>query len=312
MFGLINTGLWSMIRSHRFDLVISFIGYRSISAWIVIAAAKLHRVSLVLTTDAHEVRPADGKVWKMPIKRLLLPAIFSLADSVFAPSTRTVAYVNLLRVRAPVYLIPFVVDTDFFRERAAASNRSATRARWGVPAGAFAALFVGKLVPWKRPGDLLEAIARTSGVWGILAGDGVLRPELEARAEQLGITDRVRFLGFKQQTELPDVYAASDVLVLPSRSEPFGLVVNEMFAAGHPAIVSAACGSAGDLVRDGETGFVVRVGDIAAYADSLDRLAHDVDLWERMGNAAGDRLNTWGPADNVEAVAEACQELAGR
>jgi glycosyltransferase involved in cell wall biosynthesis len=239
----------------------------------------------------------------------LLPGIFSLADGVFAPSTRTVQYVHRLGIHRPVYLTPYVVDTDFFRERAAASDRGMTRRTWGVPEDAFVALFVGKLVKWKRPGDLLEAIARVRGIWGVFAGDGPLRGILEARAARLGVSDRVRFLGFKQQTELPQVYAAADVLVLPSEYEAFGVVVNEMFASGHPAVVSQACGSAGDLVRDGETGFVVQVGDVRGYAEALDRLAGDRHLNERMSMAATARLETWGPADNVDAVAEASREL---
>jgi glycosyltransferase involved in cell wall biosynthesis len=311
-FGLMNTGLWSMIRPDRFDLIVSYLGYRSLSAWIVITAARHNRVPLVLTLDAHELRPADAKGWKVPIKKFLLPWIFSLADGVFAASTRTVQLLYQLGVRRPVYLTPLVVDTDFFRERAAASDRRMTRRTWGVPEGAFVALFAGKLVPWKRPADLLEAIARSYGTWGVFAGDGPLRQDLEARAERLGVADRVRFLGFKQQTELPDAYAAADLLVLPSESETFGVVVNEMFAAGHPAVVSEACGSAGDLVREGETGFVVKVGDVHGYAEALDRLVGDRHLRERMSKAAAARLETWGPANNVDAVVEASRELAAK
>jgi glycosyltransferase involved in cell wall biosynthesis len=310
MFGLVNIGLWSTIRPDRFDLVVSYMGYRSMSAWITIAAARLHGVPLVLTLDSHRLRPADDRKWKVPIKKVLLPAIFSLADGIFAASSRTVRYVCQLGIRRPVYLTPFAVDTGFFRERASVSDRPMTRRAWGVPERAFVALFVGKLVPWKRPADLLEAIARAPDVWAVFAGDGALRQSLEARARQLGIDDRVRFLGFKQQTELPEIYAASDVLVLPSESETFGVVVNEMFAAGHPAVVSDACGSAGDLVRDGDTGFVVQVGDQLGYAEALRRLAGDPGLCERMDKAAAARVDTWGPADNVDAVVEAGLELA--
>src|SRR4029453_17946394 len=126
---------------------------------------------------------------------------------------------------------------------------------WDAPKEAFIALFVGKLVEWKRPVDLMHAAALVPDTWVVFAGDGAPRSHLTELAESLGISERVRFLGFVNQTELPAVYRAADVLVLPSAFEPFGLVVNEAFASGTPAIVSDACGCVDDLIVDGETGF---------------------------------------------------------
>ncbi len=309
-FGLMNPGLWSMIRRERFDVVISLIGYRSVSSWIAIAAAKLRQIPLVLTLDAHVVQPVDGKSWKVPVKRVVLPMIFRVADGIFAPSRRTVRYVRELGIDTPTFLTPFVVDTDFFRSGAAAVDRSKVRRDWGVPDEAFVALFVGKFTSWKRPGDMLDAIAKVPAIHAVFAGDGPLGGVLEGHAHALGVADRVRFLGFVPQTRLPEVYAAADVLMLTSAYEAFGLVVNEMFAAGHPAVVSDACGSVGDLVRDGETGFVVEVGDIEAYAQTLRRLSSDPDLAARLGKAASDRLDSWGPDQNREAVVEASRALA--
>ena len=114
-----------------------------------------------------------------------------------------------------------------------------------MPADGIVALFAGKLAPWKRPGDLLEAAARVPRAFVVYAGDGELREQLAERARRLGLADRVRFLGFVNQSALPATYRAADVLVLPSEFEPFGLVVNEAFASGTPAIVSTACGAVG-------------------------------------------------------------------
>jgi len=311
-FGLVNPGLWSMIGRDRFDVVVSLIGYRSVSSWITIAAAKLRGVPLVLTLDAHVVRSADGKSWKVPVKRVVLPSIYRLADAIFAPSSRTVSYVRELGIDTPIFLTPYVVDSAFFRSGAAAADRGAVRRDWGVPGGAFVALFAGKFAQWKRPSDVLDAVARVPATYAVFAGDGPLRKALERHARELGVADRVRFLGFVPQSRLPEVYAAADVLMVPSAYEAFGLVVNEMFAAGHPAIVSDACGSAGDLVRDEETGFVVEVGDIEGYARALRSLSSDPDLAARLGKAAADRLDSWGPDQNREAVVEASRALAGR
>ncbi|MDR7545255.1 MAG: glycosyltransferase family 4 protein [Armatimonadota bacterium] len=311
-WGLFNPGLATLIWRERPDVVVCF-GWRAASFWIAALAAKACGARLVLTTDAHTLGPRDGARWKVLVKRVVLPLVFRLADGAFAPSSRTLAFLRQLGVPADkLFLTHDVVDNVFFREGARSADRRATRTAWGIPEGGFVALFAGKLAPWKRPGDFLGALSRVPGAFGVLVGEGPLRPELEARASHADLRGRVRFLGFVNQRALPEVYAASDVLVLPSEHEPFGLVVNEAFCSGLPAIVTEACGAAGDLVRDGETGYIVPVGDADALADRLRRLAADPDLRRTLGAAARWRIHNWGPEQNVHAFAEACLVLTGR
>jgi glycosyltransferase involved in cell wall biosynthesis len=309
--GLVNPGLWSLVRRGRFDVVVCY-GYRAASFWIAAAAARASGARLVLTTDAHTLNPRDGARWKLAMKRWILPRLFGVADGVLAPSTRTARFLAELGVSpGHVFLTPYAVDTTSFAAGAAAADRAAVRKRWGIPSSAPVALFVGKLVPWKRPGDLLEAAGSVEGAHVVFAGEGMLRGALERRARQLGLHHRTRFLGFVNQRALPETYAAADVLVLPSEYEAFGVVVNEAFACGRPAVVSDACGSVGDLVRDGDTGFVVRVGDVRALADRLRSLLDD-GLRARLGEAARARIAEWGPHQNAAAFADACLALAGR
>src|SRR5207302_7072307 len=174
-----------------------------------------------------------------------------------------------------LFLTPYVVDTRFFVTAAMTADRAATRRAWKVPVEVPVALFVGKLVSWKRPEDLLRALAAVPEMYGVLVGEGSLRSRLQSLSDRLGMRERVRFLGFVNQRGLPGVYAAADVLVLPSEYEAFGVVVNEAFACGLPAVVSEACGAAGDLVDHRETGFVVPVGNVKAPAGRLGPLAGD-------------------------------------
>jgi len=210
-----------------------------------------------------------------------------------------------------VFLTPYVVNTEFFA-RAQGASRIELRRAWGVPDDAPVALYVAKLVPWKRPQDLLEAAARVKGLHVVLAGEGRIRPELEALAAEADLAGRVHFLGFVNQDQLPSVYAASDFLVLPSEYEPFGVVVNEAFGAGKTATVSEACGCAGDLVRDGETGFVVPVGDVETLSLRLRSLAWDDRLREALSKNARSRICEWSPQANVDALVGAVTELARR
>ncbi|MGA9057001.1 MAG: glycosyltransferase family 4 protein [Terriglobia bacterium] len=103
-------------------------------------------------------------------------------------------------------------------------------------------LFVGRMVHQKGPDLLMEAIPgllrHYPSVKFIFAGDGELRRPLEHRARQLGVAHATRFLGFKNGHELPELYKTCDVLCVPSRNEPFGIVVLEAWSAGKPVVAT--------------------------------------------------------------------------
>lgn len=186
---------------------------------------------------------------------------------------------------------PYFVDNERFAAQAEqlAATRSALREAWGVPQRAFCAAFAGKLVPKKRPADLVEAaaLARRQGVelHVLVAGAGELEAPLRERAEALGVP--VTFAGFLNQSEIASAYVACDALVLPSdNGETWGLVVNEAMACARPAVVSDRVGCAPDLVRDGVTGFSYPCGDIAALAARLVTMASQPARTSDMGRRA--------------------------
>ena len=309
-FGLVNPGLWKMIRKGAFDAIVLLTGYVYASFWIALAAAKSRKVPVLFGTDAHEITSRDGKAWKTSIKKWLWPHLFNLADVVLVASTGGVNLMRSLGIpKERVVLTSNVVDNNWWLDHSARVNRAVVRAAWGVPQDAPVVLFCGKLQPWKRPQDLLHAFAR-AGVersYLIFAGDGPLRPILEAEAVSLGVSDRVRFLGFINQLRLPDAYSSSSILVLPSQYEAFGLVVNEAMLCGCPAIVSDHVGAKFDLVRQGETGFVFPVGDIAALAAILREMLPARKRLIQMSNAARERMRPWSPPKNVEGIVEAVE-----
>jgi glycosyltransferase involved in cell wall biosynthesis len=113
-------------------------------------------------------------------------------------------------------------------------------------------------------------------------GDGEERSRLEARARESGLST-IRFLGFRNQTELPRVYDLCDVFVLPSHNETWGLIVNEVMNAGRPIIVTDQVGCQPDLVHDGFNGFVYPAFDVDALSRCLRRLLDDPALRATMG-----------------------------
>src|SRR4030095_16470147 len=143
---------------------------------------------------------------------------------------------------------------------------AAARKRLGIAPDAFVPLFVGKLVPSKRPTNIVRAAARLErGASRVFVGAGALEAELRTLAVELGVD--LKLIGFRNQTELGEAYAIADCLVLP-RDYPatWGLVVNEALATGLPCVVSDAVGCAPDLIRDGESGYVYPLGNVDALA----------------------------------------------
>ena len=304
-FGLINPGVWRLIRSGKFDAVVMFTGYVCVTFWIATAAAKLSGIPILFGTDAHDLSPRDNRAWKTKIKKYLWPRLFRLADIVIAPSSGTVALMRLLRVPPDrVMLMPYVVHNEWWLDQAARVDRAAVRRDWNIPADAPVVLFCAKLQPWKRPQDLLRAFARANvpGSYLVYAGDGPLKSDLETGAKALGIAESTRFLGFVNQSGLPQVYYASDLLVLPSEYEPFGVVVNEMMLCGHGVIVSDRVGAKLDLIREGETGFVYPCGDVDALANLLRRVLSDREALRQYGEAATRRMAQWSPQAYVDSL----------
>jgi glycosyltransferase involved in cell wall biosynthesis len=304
--GFFSKPLWKLVRDGGFDAVYVS-GYYFREAWMVMLAARYSHIPLILATDVHSLDSRRVQsAFTRAVKKVIVKRIFRMAGAVQTGSSGASAYVRSLGVPAERILLGGnIVDNVWWSAQAASVDRAAVRRGWNIPADAPVALFCAKLQAWKRPGDLFDAFARANvkESYLVLAGDGALRAELEHRAQALGVVNRVRFLGFVNQSGLPPVYAASDVLVLPSEYEPFGLVVNEAMLCGCPAIVSDRVGAKYDLVREGETGCVVPCGDIAALANLLGALLTDRPRLARMGAAAKERMKSWTPEMNVDTFA---------
>jgi len=159
-------------------------------------------------------------------------------------------------------------------------------------------LFASKLQARKHADHLLEAYSRLCAAapnpqpYLLIVGDGEERTRLESRARELSL-EGLRFPGFRNQSELPAFFALSDVFVLPSRHEPWGLIVNEAMAAGCAVIVSDEVGAHADLITDGIEGYVYPVGDIEALTTALDRVVSNPEQTQRMGQAAKARIASW-------------------
>lgn len=171
-------------------------------------------------------------------------------------------------------------------------TRDEARATLGIDG--FALGVAGRLTAQKALGDTLEALARVPDVALLVLGDGPERAKLERRAGELGLADRVRFLGAGTRDDVIALFRAVDAALLTSAWENLPHTLLEALATGTP-VIATAVGGIPEVVRDGENGLLVPPRDIAAIASAIDRLVHDDALRASLAAAA---------APSVEELAE--------
>jgi glycosyltransferase involved in cell wall biosynthesis len=215
--------------------------------------------------------------WKRQLKRWLLgQGLFRFVDVfLYIGEENRQFYLHMGVPEHRLAFAPYGVDNARFSSqwaRLKAEDRTGLRRRLGLPEDALVVLFSGKLIPKKRPLDLLEAFHRASVPSAVLVyvGEGVLRTTIEARAQALGIADVVYLTGFVNQSAIGQYYAAADVFVMCSDiGETWGLSTNEAMNFALPVLLSDLTGCAADLCQPGVNGLVFPTGDIEALAARL-------------------------------------------
>ncbi|MDQ6769189.1 MAG: glycosyltransferase family 4 protein [Gemmatimonadota bacterium] len=199
------------------------------------------------------------------------------------------------------------VDNDWFTRVHERLGPKRDEIRQRLRLANFTVLYVGRLWHGKDVDILIQAFATIASRHPshlLIAGDGPERESLEALARRTGAD--VRFLGFQDRLRVCDLYEASDVLVLPSRSEPWGLVVNEAMLFAKPVVVSDHVGARA-LLRDGHNGQVFATGDIPSLTRTLEWLIRNPSEARLMGLRDAELIARHGLPEWVERVLTALQ-----
>jgi len=260
-----------LLASDSFDSLLTM-GWYLKSYVQAIRASKRLGISVMVRGDS--TLGERRKLLVRATKRVIFPAMLRQISAFPIVGRRSRMYLGHYGVsQERMFWSPHAVDNAWFAAtaRTARTSRHDTRAALGCLAGESIVLFVGQFVARKRLFDLIKAIAslqhQGARVRGVFVGDGELETRLREVVQQSNAP--ISLVGFKNQSELPAIYAAADVLALPSDEESWGLVVNEAMACGTPAIVSNAVGCADDLIDTGGTGYRHQVGDVEALAAAI-------------------------------------------
>jgi glycosyltransferase involved in cell wall biosynthesis len=308
--GLDVDGIGAALEATKPDVVL-VPGWYSITMTRAIRWARVRGVPVLYRGDTNNEMAPRG--WRAPLWHLKTCGLLSGYSGYLSVGRRSRTYLTSHGASATrIHASPACVDNDGFAAAAAPhlqpAARVASRQRLGATPRDFVVLFAGKLEARKRPLDALRAVASLgpNAVFAV-AGSGPLEQELRAQAMSLGV--RIAPLGFVNQSQMGEVYAAADCLVLPSQSnESWGLVVNEAMATGLPAVVSDHVGCGPDLVIPGATGEVHRTGDVNDLVLALERVRARGGR-SAMADACRARVARYDYAAAATGLVAACQAL---
>jgi glycosyltransferase involved in cell wall biosynthesis len=261
---------------------------------------------------------AFNNSWPFPTQRVIADAIKQFEPDVieywmgragqFAPKqyrARSIGwyggYYKLARFKNCEWHVGLTIDLlRHIREQGVSDERSAivhtyadftgadpaSRKALNTPEDAPVALALARLHEKKGLDTLLDATAKIDGLYVWIAGEGPLEQELKAHCTRLGLDDRVRFLGWRNDRGA--LLAACDVVAFPSRYEPFGTVTVDAWAGSRPLVAADAVGPAA-YVKDGVNGLLIPKNDVDALADALRKVVTDKDLAAKL--VAGGRAS---------------------
>lgn len=268
--------VYSVLKTGNFDAVLIFGWYRKYLLQALLSAKRLGLPVIVRgdsQLDTHRSR------LKRLCKDLLFPHFLRQFDGAAIVGQKNRDYFNYYSYPSErQFYSPHCIDDQWFADRATDDARTQLRAQIGVRKAEFLVLFAGKLVEFKRPTDLVHAVGRLrnqgENISLLVAGSGELEETLRATSELHGID--THFLGFCNQTKMPSVYAAADLLVLPSTGrETWGLVVNEALACGTPVVVSDSVGCAPEVEELLGSKAIFPIGNVETLAARIrDSMQH--------------------------------------
>ncbi len=288
-----------VLREKRYDVLNTHFAIPSGPTGVVLS--RLFKTPMVLTIiggDIHDpskrLSPSGNRVLRGVVRRVLDSSshIIAISEDIKRRARED------LHCRKDIEVIHYGLDAPRFEEK--------SRAELGIPEEPVVLIAIGRLIKRKALDNLLMALSRLElrEVRLLIIGEGPEEGHLRDLSERLGLSSRVEFLGPIWGERKFQYLAASDIFVLPSVHEGFGLVFLEAMHCGLPVIASSTGGQT-DFLKDGETGFLVPVEDVDTLADRILRLTEDTALRERISRFNQEyvkRFQISGVAERYEAL----------
>lgn len=317
-WGQINLGIIKELIGGKYDTILIF-GWNSFANWLVFLTAFIFKIPIILRGENPLNQELSKPKWKIKIKKIILGNLFKHIVAFLYIGKENKKFYQYYGVpENKLIFVPYAIDNDRFMAASELlkGKRKMLRKKIGIGKDDIAVLFVGKLIEKKRPMDLLLAYQQLTtnnkqlknDACLLYIGDGILREYLEKYVKKHNLKN-VHFTGFKNQTELPEYYVISDILVLPSgEGETWGLVVNEAMCFGLSVIVSDRVGCGPDLIKQGENGYIFQVGNIDELAERLEIIFDEVKM-KKFGEKSFESVQNYSFNHDVDKITEIIKNL---
>jgi glycosyltransferase involved in cell wall biosynthesis len=316
----LNRGIFSRLRGSKYAAgfdVLWVHGYSSLNSLQGMLAAKSLGIPVLVRAESW-LGDRDRSSSTLAAKRMFFRLLRELVDGALPIGTLNAEYWrHYLGEDFPLFQMPYAVDNLYFQWRSeeARVERAELQKELKLDPSRPVILFASKLQRRKRCGDLVEAyrnLTTTRGVeahpYLVIVGDGEERTALEEQAAESGL-EGIRFCGFRNQSELPRFFDLATVFVLPSRHEPWGLIVNEVMNAGRAVIVSDEVGCQPDLVENGVEGCVFPAGDVAGLTTALRTVLATPETAAAMGQRGLAKIQRWGFEEDIRGLRHALAQV---
>ena len=308
---LLNSGIANALNQSAPEVILCG-GYSYVASWQALHWARRHHVPFLLWSESNlqDFRHSHAMI------EFFKKQFLHRCSAFVVPGRSACEYIRAHGAHEnSIFIAPNAVDNELFKCAAenARRNGAALRRELALPNRYF--LFVGRLVREKGVFELLRAYANFSQqlrqeVGLVFVGDGDSRSMLEEKAISI-VPGTIRFTGFAQREQLGAYYGLADVLVLPTYTDTWGMVVNEAMACSLPVIVSRAAGCATDLVRENWNGLFVTPKDVGCLESAMRLLAEQSDLRTTMGSNSSEHIRRYSAQSWSDGVAKAIREMPG-
>lgn len=264
------------------------------------------KIPVYFRGDSHLIN--EFPLWRKVSRKLLLRWVYKYIDYAFYVGTANREYfLNAGLSKEQLIFVPHAVDNKRFFDETGDYQAEATslRKELRIPPEATTLLYAGKFEPVKDLLTLAEAFLNisTANLHLLLVGNGPLEGALKKRLKD---HSNVRFLEFQNQRRMPVIYRLGDVFVLPSRSETWGLSINESMASSRAVLVSNKCGCSIDLVKEATNGYIFQAGNVQDLTEKIrtfSRLSRKNLL--DLGKCGEVNIRPWSYETNLKAISSA-------
>ncbi|WP_017314706.1 glycosyltransferase family 4 protein [Mastigocladopsis repens] len=307
-WGLQNPSLVSQVKAYSPDAVL-LMNYNYASLYRFLSSWNTRQAPLLFRGDSHRLLAPTGlKAWA---RQQFISLIYRRFAACLYVGKANYNYFLYHGVPANcLYFSPHAIDNDRFFAHAQTAKEQAVawKQELGIPIDHAVILFAGKFEEKKRPLDLLRAFvqAKLSQVSLLFVGSGSLEKDLKS---QVAEHKNIYVAPFQNQTLMPRTYAVADLVVLPSHSETWGLVMNEAMCLARPVIASTHVGCTQDLIHPHQNGLIFGAGDVPALAHSLQEALRDRQRLQQWGENSRNIISQYSYTQATQGLSQALNQI---